>query len=80
MAKVPPIPKPKQDNVNNPSHYTSGLVQCIDAIQSALTPEEFKGYLKGNVFKYNWRSNHKGGVEDLKKAAWYQTRLISQFE
>lgn len=64
------------DLVNHPSHYTQGGIECIDAIEAALTPEEFRGYLKGNVFKYNWRSNLKGDmVRDLQKASWYSARL-----
>ena len=43
------------DAVNNPSHYNSGGIECIAAIQAALTPEEFRGYLKGNILKYTWR-------------------------
>lgn len=63
------------DNANSPSHYTSGKVECIDAIESALTPEEFRGYCKGNALKYVWRERHKGGTEDLRKAGWYLDRL-----
>ena len=66
----------KYDNVNNPEHYASGKVECIDAIESALTPEEFRGYLKGNIMKYVWRERKKSGVESLRKAEWYQKRLI----
>lgn len=29
------------DNVNNPSHYTSGKYETIDVIQDSLTKEEF---------------------------------------
>jgi Protein of unknwon function (DUF3310) len=65
------------DNVNYPPHYTRGGVECIDAIQSALTPEEFRGYLKGNVLKYVWRERHKGGTESCEKARWYLNRLVS---
>ena len=65
------------DNVNHPEHYTSGGVECIDAIQSALTPEEFRGFLKGNVIKYTWRERLKAGVESLQKAQWYLNKLIS---
>jgi len=64
------------DPVNHPSHYTQGTVECIDAIESSMTPEEFRGYLKGCQMKYIWRYQHKGGVEDLKKARWYLDRLI----
>ena len=66
----------KYDNVNNPEHYASGKIECIDAIESALTPEEFRGFLKGNVMKYIWRERKKSGVESLRKAEWYQKRLI----
>ncbi len=59
------------DNVNNPAHYTQGTVECIEAIQSALSPEEFRGYCKGNALKYIWREKHKGGDESLAKAMWY---------
>ena len=61
----------EQDNVNNPSHYKQGKIECIEAIQSALTEEEFRGYCKGNALKYIWRERHKGGTESLEKAAWY---------
>jgi hypothetical protein len=60
-----------QDNVNNPPHYKQGTIECIEAIQSALTEEEFRGYCKGNAMKYIWRERHKGGTESLEKAAWY---------
>ena len=83
LDDVEPITKvvPKeQDVVNKPSHYTSGNIECINAIQAALTPEEFKGFCKGNVLKYNWRCNHKNGLEDLKKSRWYLDKLIETIE
>lgn len=64
------------DMVNHPPHYQSEKgVECIDAIEAALSPEEFRGYCKGNALKYAWRERSKGGDEDLKKAAWYLNRL-----
>lgn len=66
----------QQDNVNNPSHYNQGDIECIDGIQAALTKEEFKGYCKGNAMKYNWRAGHKGSEkEDIQKAIWYLNKL-----
>jgi hypothetical protein len=59
------------DAVNHPPHYTQGGIECIDAIKAALTPEEWRGYCKGNALKYVWRERHKGGDESLQKAAWY---------
>ena len=66
----------QEDTVNHPSHYTDGGIECIEAIESALTNEEYRGYLKGNIQKYVWRERHKGGTESLKKAQWYLQRLI----
>jgi predicted transcriptional regulator len=68
--KVKPI-----DPVNSPSHYTNGSVECIDAIESMLTKEEFIGFLRGNILKYQWRYKQKNGAEDLKKAQWYFDKL-----
>jgi len=64
------------DMVNQPPHYTAGGIECIDAIRAALTPEEFRGFCKGNAIKYSWREKLKGGDEDLKKAAWYLAKVI----
>lgn len=68
------------DSVDHPSHYTSGSIECIDAIQAQMTPEQFAGYLRGNVAKYLWRYEHKGGAESLRKARWYLDRLIAVME
>ena len=65
-----------EDLVNHPPHYAQGDIECIDAIEAALTPEEFRGYCKGNVYKYLWRERHKGGDQDIDKARWYIERLI----
>ena len=66
--------------VNSPPHYNSGDIECIDAIKESMTPEAFKGYLKGNIQKYIWRYENKKGVEDLKKARWYLNKLIKTVE
>ena len=60
----------------DPPHYKFGKVECIDAIESALTPEEFRGYLKGTVFKYLWRERLKGQDESVKKAEWFLKRMV----
>jgi hypothetical protein len=67
----------KPDLVNHPPHYASGAIECIEAIETQLTPEEFRGYCKGNIVKYVWREKSKGQTESLKKAKWYLDRLIS---
>ena len=77
VCPVPWLKKPANtDYVNHPPHYTEGGLECIEAIEAQLTPEEYRGYLKGNIAKYVWREKHKGGTESLRKASWYLERLI----
>lgn len=64
----------------NPKHYKQGSVECIDAIKSCLGDIGLHAYLRGNVIKYLWRYQDKGGATDLKKALWYLTRLIAEIE
>jgi hypothetical protein len=75
-ATKPYRPELQPDLVNHPPHYVDGGIECIDAIEAQLTPEEYRGFLKGNITKYNWRERHKGGTESLKKARFYLNRLI----
>jgi hypothetical protein len=72
----PEIPDSSSDPVN-PSHYKQGGIECIEAIKAALG-EGFPDYLRGNVMKYLWRYKEKGGVEDLRKSAWYLDRLFKE--
>ena len=64
------------DPVNAPEHYTSGSIECIEAIEAQLTPEEYRGFLKGNVAKYLWREKMKGGTQSLEKARWYPNACL----
>lgn len=70
----------KPDPVNRPAHYTSGGIECIDAMQAAFGAEVVKDFCLCNAFKYLWRHRNKNGVEDLKKARWYLNRLIREME
>ena len=66
------------EQVDHPAHY-AGEIECIDAIQAALSPEEFAGFCKGNALKYVWRERdlRKGGAVALRKAGWYLDRLAA---
>lgn len=68
------------DKVNHPSHYNTGEYEVIDYIQDKLTSEQFEGYCVGNILKYVSRYQHKNGVEDIKKAVWYASRMVSSME
>lgn len=58
-------------------HYKKLAVQPWDAMEAWLTPEEFRGFLKGNILKYIARAN--SGKEDhdlmIAKAGHYQQKL-----
>jgi len=67
------------DPVNHPEHYTSGNIECLDAIKSALG-ENYKYYVQGNLIKYVWRFDHKNGLQDLQKAQFYLNDLIHTYD
>lgn len=62
------------------NHYNSKTIQPWHAMESWMTREEFIGYLRGNVIKYTARCNEKGGIEDLKKAQHYLSKLVEFIE
>lgn len=59
-------------------HYTKLDIQPWDAMKCWLTPEEFRGYLKGNMIKYIARD--KNGLVDIKKCNHYCEKLIEELE
>ena len=65
------------DDVNNPAHYQGDHgIECIQAISAQMNDAEYRGYLRGNVVKYVWRYQQKGGRQSLEKARWYLDKLI----
>ena len=66
------------DNVNHPSHYTSGRIEVIDFIE-----DKDLGFHLGNAVKYISRAGRKDTdktIEDLRKAVWYINRQIERLE
>lgn len=54
------------DPVHHPKHYGKGLFSCeCIAISRHMT------FNAGNAFKYVWRHQDKGGLQDLEKALVY---------
>lgn len=79
----------KTSAVEHPSHYTSGGIECIDAMKAMLAGYEqakiatkfYWHFLSGQVLKYLWRWPLKERpLQDLKKARWYLDRLITDVE
>lgn len=60
------------------SYYDVGGIEVINIIKAKLTPEQFKGYLLGNVIKYSCCLNFKNkdsGVRDAEKIGHYNELL-----
>ena len=58
-------------------HYKKlGDYQPWEVLRRWLTPEEFRGFLKGSAIKYLARERDKGGLQDIKKAAHFLEYLV----
>lgn len=56
-------------------HYEEMPVEPLDLMKAILTPEEYVGFLKGNMIKYAMRAGHKEGCsasEDTDKFEVYK--------
>lgn len=61
------------------AHYASKAVQPWSAMEAWMPPEQFKGFLRGNIIKYIARAGTKKDVPaavDYDKAAHYLAKLI----
>jgi hypothetical protein len=67
----------KEQDLKQTGYYHVGGIEVIDYIQAKLTPEQFKGYLLGNIYKYSGRCQYKGEYEkDVVKLAQYVNWLL----
>lgn len=66
----------EKDNVKTPPHYTSGKIECHQAIREMLGDEGYEAWCRGNVIKYMWRYPMKNGVEDIEKAQTFIDMLL----
>lgn len=65
-----------QDEQIGGDHYRKLTVQPWQAMQAWMSPEQFSGFLQGNIIKYIVRYRDKGGVTDLEKARHYLDKLM----
>lgn len=71
----------KADDVQHGgNHYKQLNVQPWKAMEAWMSREAFMGFLRGNAIKYLARTDKKGGIEDLKKAHHYLSKLIEVAE
>ena len=64
------------DNVNHPSHYETGKIECIDVMLETQGEESVKAFCICNALKYLYRHKRKNGVEDVEKARWYIDKYL----
>ena len=63
------------------TYYDSGGIETIAIIKAKLTPEQFQGYLLGNIIKYSCRLNFKeNGSRDSEKISMYSKWLKNHFD
>ena len=67
----------RMEDAINPSHYkVEGIPEAIDIMNHLMTPEQFEGFLWGNIMKYAYRFGRKGDKgETAGKIAWYANQL-----
>ena len=58
------------------AHYDTEGKTAIELLEEQLTVKEMIGFCKGNIFKYEYRAEHKGQKEsDFKKIQTYKDYL-----
>lgn len=75
-ALEPESAKPSGGAVDHPSHYNSGSIEVIDAIEDWEL-----GFSLGNAIKYIARAGKKSQdtyIQDLEKAVWYLNRELQR--
>lgn len=67
--------------INHPQRYGGDTqYECIKVLKAWLSPDEYKGFLRGNFIKYVCRLGKKDGeIQELKKAKWYLDKLIESY-
>jgi len=62
------------------TYYDEGGITVLNVMKAKLTPEQYKGYLLGNIIKYSLRLNFKGvSKQDAHKLADY-SRWLDELE
>lgn len=64
-------------NAKEAMHYQVGRIQPIELMQDVMTPEQLKGFLRGNIMKYALRLGHKDDeVKEAEKIKAYASMLV----
>lgn len=58
------------------TYYDAGGIEVMSVQKAKLTPQQYEGFLLGNVIKYSLRCNHKGTkAKDIHKLHIYSKLL-----
>ena len=63
------------EKVDHPEYY-QGKNECIDVMIAMFGVEAVKSFCRCNAYKYRFRADRKNGEEDIRKAEWYESKLI----
>lgn len=63
------------EKVDHPEYY-QGKNECIDVMTAMFGVEAVKSFCRCNAYKYRFRADRKNGEEDIRKAEWYESKLI----
>lgn len=66
-------------SVDHPAHY-QGQHECIDVMLALFGRQAVMDFCRCNIFKYRFRADAKGGDEDIKKAEWYESKLMEMIK
>jgi hypothetical protein len=61
-------------------HYDEGGISTIDILKAKLSPEQYEGFLLGNIIKYSTRANFKGSFEDDVRKVGVYSRFLQEIE
>ena len=64
-------------NAKDAMHYQIDRIQPIELMQDVMTPEQLKGFLRGNIMKYVLRLGHKDDeLKEAEKIIAYASMLV----
>ena len=64
------------EEINHPPRYKHGEYECIDVMVDVFGKEATEHFCLLSAFKYVWRKDYKGGIQDIKKAMWYLDKYL----
>lgn len=72
---------PANDRQEGGNHYKQfGEFQPWDVLRAWLTPEEYRGFMKGTMIAYLARERSKGGDLDMRKVMHYAQKFVEVLE